>query len=221
MRSGALITSRLAAEELGREVFALPGRVDSSASAGSLELLKAGGAHLVTAPADVLEILREPARHLHAGTHADRFLPGETPGPVDAAPPDGLFEAKSEPGQDLRTAGLTDRQRALLDALVEPRTVDDLCRSLGAEPAALRADLTILELRRCIAREGSRIARRGRCSKPPSASSRRGPRSKRGPRSLRSKRSPRSGRSEPPGTARDPPPAPASPRSLSRTSPRR
>lgn len=160
-RSGALITARLAAEDLGREVFALPGRVDSSASAGSLNLLKAGGAHLVTAPADVLEILREPARHHHGGTHADRFLPLAEP--EDAREP-ALFESKPDAqpatGNDLRTASLTDRQRAVLDALVEPRTVDDLCRALNTDPATLRADLTMLELRRCIAREGSRVARR-------------------------------------------------------------
>lgn len=164
-RSGALITARLGAEDLGREVFALPGRVDSKASEGTLDLLKAGGAHLVTSPGDVLELLKEPARHLYGGTHADRFLPLGSNGPAGlferAADATSVATAEAKPGAgDLRTAGLSARQQAVLAALGQPLTIDELCRALDAEPAALRSDLTILELRRCISREGSRVARR-------------------------------------------------------------
>lgn len=51
-RSGALITADLALEE-GREVFAVPGEITSSLSAGANALLKLGAAPL-TAAADVL-----------------------------------------------------------------------------------------------------------------------------------------------------------------------
>jgi DNA processing protein len=51
-RSGALITADLALEE-GREVFAVPGEITSSLSAGTNALLKLGAAPL-TAAADVL-----------------------------------------------------------------------------------------------------------------------------------------------------------------------
>jgi DNA processing protein len=52
-RSGALITADLALEE-GREVFAVPGEITSSLSAGSNALLRLGATPLC-APADVLE----------------------------------------------------------------------------------------------------------------------------------------------------------------------
>src|SRR5262249_58643112 len=51
-RSGALITADLALEE-GREVFAVPGEITSSLSAGTNALLKLGASPLTRAP-DVL-----------------------------------------------------------------------------------------------------------------------------------------------------------------------
>jgi DNA processing protein len=55
MRSGSLITARFAAEQ-GREVFALPGKVDSDLSQGPHHLIREG-AHLVHEPAHVYEEL--------------------------------------------------------------------------------------------------------------------------------------------------------------------
>jgi DNA processing protein len=54
-RSGALITADFALEE-GREVFAVPGEITSSLSAGANALLRLGATPL-TAPGDVLESL--------------------------------------------------------------------------------------------------------------------------------------------------------------------
>src|SRR5690606_7995259 len=52
-KSGSLITARMALEQ-GREVFALPGKVDSELSEGPHHLIREG-AHLVTEPAHVYE----------------------------------------------------------------------------------------------------------------------------------------------------------------------
>jgi DNA processing protein len=47
LRSGSLITARLAANDYGREVFAIPGRIDSPASAGTHHLIKSLAAKIV------------------------------------------------------------------------------------------------------------------------------------------------------------------------------
>jgi DNA processing protein len=59
-RSGALITADFALEE-GREVFAVPGEITSTLSAGTNALLRVGATPL-TSPADVLEALGFEAR---------------------------------------------------------------------------------------------------------------------------------------------------------------
>lgn len=141
-RSGALITARLAAEEHGREVMALPGRVDSAASQGAHELIRAGGAALVVSPADVIETLEGPARHAHGGTHAARCAdPARAPAP--------LF--------DLATLDLTERQRVIVEALVQPRTLDEVVRLTGLDASAVRTEATVLEVRRVVRRTGDRL----------------------------------------------------------------
>lgn len=150
-KSGALITARVAVEDHGREVFALPARVDSAASFGSLDLLKSGGAAMATHPDDILSGLESPARHLHSGTHEARFA---HPARSEEQSPQ-LFTAPSP-----RDAALTQSQSAILQALDEPRTLDDLARLITLEPAALRADVTMLEIRRRLERRGSLLVRR-------------------------------------------------------------
>lgn len=146
-KSGALITARLAAEEHGREVMAVPGRVDSSASDGTHELIKGGGAAMVTEPGDVLAVLETPARHEHGGTHASRYQM-ELP----------VAEAGSHEG-DPRVLGASEAQRAILAALDRPRTIDELATACGVDAGRLRVELTGLELQRRVRRAGGRIER--------------------------------------------------------------
>jgi DNA processing protein len=86
-KSGALITARHAAEQ-GREVFAVPGPIDSAASAGTLGLLR-HGAKLIRHADDVLEELRGIAPIVAPGQPK-----GTTPATMAREPPPALDEVQ-------------------------------------------------------------------------------------------------------------------------------
>lgn len=155
LKSGALITARVAAEEHGREVMALPGRVDSQSSRGTLELIKMGGAHLVTDPGDVIHALESQARHQHAGTHAVRF--GQPGAPEDLFTAGASEQAETKPAP--APSPLPELHRTILGALDEPRTVEELCDATGLEPGRLRTEITMLEVQKRITRSGGRLQR--------------------------------------------------------------
>jgi DNA processing protein len=156
VRSGALITARTATEDHGREVFAIPGRVDSLASRGTLELLREGGAALALDPADVLNALESAAHHQHRGTHAERFRPV----PNTPAAPGVLFDhpAAPAPNQSQPPMGPPEHA-AILNALDEPRTLEQLLDHTGLGVADLRVAITMLEIQGRITRAGSRLVR--------------------------------------------------------------
>ncbi len=137
LKSGALITARLAAEEHGREVMIVPGRVDSPASAGSLDLLKRGGGALVTEPGDVVNMLEAPARFTHEGLHESRYS--------DPAPPE-------------ERASIDPVCREILKQLSDGEsTLDSIVRRTGIGVDRVRVSLTMLELSGHIVRTGSRF----------------------------------------------------------------
>lgn len=151
IRSGALITARQAVEDHGREVFAIPGRIDSDTCAGSLDLIKRGGAMLVTEPADIISGLESAARHLDAGTHEailGAVMPRRAPSPNDDAP------AAS------RSPVMSAAARRILDACTQPQTLDALVRDTGLDAAELARELTMLELGGFVCRRGGQIERR-------------------------------------------------------------
>jgi DNA processing protein len=131
-RSGALITARHAAEQ-GRVVFAVPGPVDSPASAGANALLREG-AILCRNARDVLEELRGVA------PLADLTSP-EPPAPAPL--------------------GLDDVQRRVWDFLAgPPRYQDEIVQHLGIAVPQLAGALLTLEMKKLVRRRpGNRYER--------------------------------------------------------------
>ena len=122
-RSGALITAGHAGD-LGREVFAIPGKITSPASRGSHGLIR-DGATLIQSWSEVTQELPEPYRS------AVRPLP-DPPGPGEAPPVPG---PESDAGRLWR----------LLSA-DEPQHIERLIARSGVDAARASAMLTALEL---------------------------------------------------------------------------
>ena len=123
LRSGSLITARLAADE-GREVFAVPGSVDSALSRGCHALLR-DGAKLVESVVDVLDEIT------HAG------------GP--AGPP---IHSKPAVHEDPAAGGhLDESERIVVDALGhDPAGIDQLVDHTGLTAGRLASILLTLEI---------------------------------------------------------------------------
>jgi DNA processing protein len=132
-RSGALITARHAMEQ-GREVFAVPGPIDSPGSSGPHRLLR-DGAKLVTCVDDVLEEL----------------------GHLPTAAPD-------QRGGSIRTAAelkLNDMEHAVLQA-IEPTgsMLDDVAAACELPIHRVLSTVSVLESRRLVRKiGGNRVAR--------------------------------------------------------------
>ncbi|MBN2453907.1 MAG: DNA-protecting protein DprA, partial [Candidatus Omnitrophica bacterium] len=132
--SGALITASLAAEQ-GREVFALPGKISSSTSAGTNSLIK-DGAKLVMSVEDIVDELR--IREIK--------IPGERGG-KDAD------DKISRMTKAYIYNSLTDDERAAYKALSdEPLHIDDVITKSGLGAAKASKALLNLQLKN-LARE--------------------------------------------------------------------
>jgi DNA processing protein len=135
-RSGALHTARHAMEQ-GRDVFVVPGRIDSFASEGCHDLIR-DGATLVRGVDDILESL----------------------GPLISPVPSGRGE--DEQVHNPRELTLNEQERQVLNTLTaEPTHIDELLRQCTIEPPRVLSTLTVLEMKRMITRlPGGYLVRR-------------------------------------------------------------
>ncbi len=133
-RSGASISARLAAEQ-GRDVFAVPGRIDSRMSRGCHKLIR-DGATLVETVDDVL----------------DQLGPLIEPLKLNSTLPDGEQTTVRHPAE----LKLSEQERNVLNCIeTEPTEFDAIVEKTQLPPARILATISVLEIRRLIRRISS------------------------------------------------------------------
>lgn len=136
-RSGALITARLCNDEHGRELMALPGRVDSDASAGCHKAIREGWATLVTSVGEVLEQLGEAGQMLKVAT--------------------GQADPAAKAGGAPLFGSLNDPQRQIMGVLGEACSLDEVTARTGLPVQNVQVELTMLEIRGVVKRSGGKF----------------------------------------------------------------
>ncbi|MGC9260800.1 MAG: DNA-processing protein DprA [Phycisphaerae bacterium] len=161
LRSGSLITARLAVDDYAREVFAMPGRVDSVASSGTHHLIKTGAAALVESVDDILRGLGQT--DLINSVESDNVdsAPGRRSEPklrAFAAPVNRDALLRPNAANDaLPSAELTAPQKRIVACFTgESLDVDELCAVVDLPPAVIMAELTFLEISGVIRRQPDR-----------------------------------------------------------------
>lgn len=142
-RSGALITARQACDDHGRTVFALPGRVDQSTSAGPHKLIR-DGAVLTTCLEDIVNNLDPlPAAAMEMTLFED----------LDAAKPQSTLDPPTAPRTPPAPLDLTERQRLILAQLDGSALhVDQLIERTSLGASDVLQDLTLLSLKGVVKR---------------------------------------------------------------------
>lgn len=131
-RSGALITARLA-NEYNREVFSIPGRLDTPTAIGTNALIQSGSAKLVMGLEDILDELGDV---------------GQVMGAVE-----GAAENTSESGigSVAGLAALNGNEKAIVELLAHGEMmIDELIARSGLSPSEVSVAITLLRIKSTI-----------------------------------------------------------------------
>ncbi len=147
VKGGSMITARLAAEQ-GRDVFAIPGRIDQISSRGCNALIR-DGARLVTCPEEILEELA------FTGQLEISFSNSSTTNKKtssDIKPKDKTGKEKSDTHPQIKLSEIESIIYACLEKL-EHADVDTISENTGLPPAKCLPTLTMLELKKIVAKD--------------------------------------------------------------------
>jgi DNA processing protein len=131
-RSGALTTARVASE-YNREVFAVPGRIDSEFSRGTNALIRDQHAKLVMSVDDIIDELGEVSEPLKAMVPAEPDLPLLTSAAMAKLNDDErhVFVALDRQGQSIEViAEVTERSPSRVASLLLTLQIKGLARQL-------------------------------------------------------------------------------------------
>lgn len=176
-KSGALITATLALES-GRDVFAVPGAIDSAMSSGANHLIQQG-AKLVTSVADILEeygIFPDDTAKKYAAAKTERdpapreeslFPASDEETRLDDAPNDDDANEETSredaPNDDdgreekkFDEQALTGDEKKIYDLLVSRKSIanDEIVNELGSEPQAVAFALLQMQLKNIVVQDG-------------------------------------------------------------------
>jgi len=161
-RSGSLITARIAAEE-GREVYVIPGPIDSIASGGTNQLIQ-NGAKLVTQVENILEDLAPQIRasinsfascHNEGELHRDLLpvIASEAKQSHKLATDSAISEVRIASASFETPPRNDDSEDPVLKLLAnQPLSFDEIAIGLNENPNEIRSRMTQLELKGVVKR---------------------------------------------------------------------
>ena len=147
-KSGALITADFA-NELGRDVFSVPGNVHKAQSKGPHQLIR-DGATLVESVEDVLQALEARVWPLPEPQNgqSDDAEPAKVASRPPKRPQSSTQTPSSLPQPTVNTANFSPGENKIWVCLdVEPRHIDDLAAEAGLSASEVNTALVLLELK--------------------------------------------------------------------------